>query len=123
MCDIEFVVFTDCESCTRPDFPEPSMEAAEYGLTRGTCFFTHRVEVVAVAGLLWLSRCVFDEAGFFSILTTSTQPMAARDPDSSQRGLGEGAPTVSQSAHRELAPTYPHQVYRLVCSHLRNLAA
>ena len=41
---------------------------------------------------------------------------------SSQR-LGEGAPTSSQSAHRELGPTYPHQVYRLVCSHLRNLAS
>ena len=32
---------------------------------------------------------------------------------SSQRPIGEGAPTASQSAHRELAPTYPHQVYRL----------
>ena len=42
---------------------------------------------------------------------------------SSQRRLGQGAPTASQSAHRELAPTYPHQVYRLVCSHLRNLAS
>ena len=42
---------------------------------------------------------------------------------SSQRGLGEKDPTASQSAHRELAPTYPHQVYRLVCSHLRNLAS
>ena len=42
---------------------------------------------------------------------------------SSQRRLDEGAPTASQSAHRELAPTYPHQVYRLVCSHLRNLAS
>ena len=36
----------------------------------------------------------------------------------------EGAPTASQSAHpRELAPTYPHHVYRLVCSHLRNMAS
>ena len=49
--------------------------------------------------------------------------MAARDPDSSQRRLGEGAPTVSQSAHGELAPTYPHQVYRLVCSHPRNTSS
>ena len=124
VCNTEFVVFTDCESCTRPISTNPvSMEAGEYGLTRGTWFFARRLEVVAVAGLLWLSRCVFDEAGFFSISTTSTQPMAARDPDSSQRRLGEGAPTASQSAHRELAPTYPHQVYRLVCSHLRNLAS
>ena len=42
---------------------------------------------------------------------------------SSQRRLGEGAPTASQSAHRELALTYPHQVYRLVCSHLRNTSS
>ena len=113
VCDIEFVVFTDCESCTRPISTNPvSMEAGEYGLTRGTWFFARRLEVVAVAGLLWLSRCVFGEAGFFSISTTSTQPMAARNPDSNQRPLGERAPTVSRSTHRELAPTYPHQVYR-----------
>ena len=42
---------------------------------------------------------------------------------SSQRRLGEGAPTASQSAHRELARTYPHQVCRLVCSHLRNTSS
>ena len=35
-----------------------SMEAGEYGLTRGTCFVARRLEVVAVAGLLWIS-CVF----------------------------------------------------------------
>ena len=45
-----------------------------------------------------------------------------RETQSSQR-LGEGSPTVSQPAHRELAPTYPHQVCRLVCSHLRNVAS
>ena len=33
------------------------MEADEYGLTRGTCFVSCRLEVVAVAGLLWISRC------------------------------------------------------------------
>ena len=42
---------------------------------------------------------------------------------SSRRRIGEGAPTASQSDHRELAPTYPHQVYRLVRSHLRKLAS
>ena len=40
------------------------MEAGEYGLTRGTCFVARRLEVVAVAGLLWISRCVLDAAGF-----------------------------------------------------------
>ena len=29
-------------------------EACEYGLTRGTCFVARRLEVVAVAGLLWI---------------------------------------------------------------------
>ena len=41
-----------------------SMEAGEYGLTRGTCFAAHRLEVVAVAGLLWISWCVLGVAGF-----------------------------------------------------------
>ena len=36
---ITFVVFTDCEGCTRPFSVNPeSMEASECGLTRGTCF-------------------------------------------------------------------------------------
>ena len=65
MCDIEFVVFTDCDSCTRPISTNPvSMEAGEYGLTRGTCYFARRLEVVAVAGLLRLSRCVLGGADF-----------------------------------------------------------
>ena len=34
------------------------MEAGEYGLTRGTCFVASRLEVVAVSGLLCISRCV-----------------------------------------------------------------
>ena len=60
------VVFTDYESCTRPisTNPEP-MEAGEYGLTRGTCFAACRLEVVAVAGLLWISWCVLGAADFF----------------------------------------------------------
>ena len=41
------------------------MEAGEYGLTRGTCFVARRLEVVAVAGLLWISWFVLDGAGFF----------------------------------------------------------
>ena len=41
------------------------MEACEYGLTRGTCFVAHRLEVVAVAGLLWISWCVLGGADFF----------------------------------------------------------
>ena len=64
--DIEFVVFTDCESCTRPISTNPgSMEAGEYGLTRGACYFARRLEVVAVAGLLRLSWCVLGGVDFF----------------------------------------------------------
>ena len=65
---VTLVVFTDCQSCTRPISTNPgSMEAVEYGLTRGTCFVTCRLEVVAVAGLLCISWCVLDAAGFFRV--------------------------------------------------------
>ena len=53
---VKFVVCTDCESCTWPISTNPgSMKAGEHGLTRGTCFVARRLEVVAVAGLLWIS--------------------------------------------------------------------
>ena len=42
-----------------------SMDAGEYGLTRGTCYIASRLEVVAVAGLLWISLCVLGGADFF----------------------------------------------------------
>ena len=62
---VTFMVFTDCKSCTRPISTSPgSMEASEYGLTRGTCFVARRLEVVAVAGLLRISWCVWSAAGF-----------------------------------------------------------
>ena len=65
MC-VTFVVFTNCESCTRPISTNPgSMEAGEYGLTHGTCFVARRLEVVAVAGLLWISSGVLGGANFF----------------------------------------------------------
>ena len=60
------MVFTDCESCTRPISTNTgSMEADEYGQTRGTCFIARRLEVVVVAGLLWISWCVLGGADFF----------------------------------------------------------
>ena len=66
VCGIQFVVFTDYDSYTRPIFTNPvSMEAGEYGLTRGTFFFARRLEVVAVAGLLRLSWCVLGGVDFF----------------------------------------------------------
>ena len=63
---VSFVVFGDCESCTRPISTNPvSMEEGGYGLTRGTWVFARRLEVVAVTGLLWISWCVLGAAGFF----------------------------------------------------------
>ena len=41
------------------------MGAGEYGQTRVTCFVARRFEVVAVAGLLWISWCVLGGADFF----------------------------------------------------------
>ena len=40
------------------------MEAGEYGLTRLTSLTARRLEVVAVAGMLWISWCVLGAAGF-----------------------------------------------------------
>ena len=85
------MVFTVCESCTRPISTNPgSMEAGEYGLTSGTCFVARRLEVVAVVGLLWISWCALGVAGFrdsyvytFSTSCTCTRPLAARDPEQS----------------------------------------
>ena len=66
MC-VTFVVLIDCESCTKPIYTNPgSMEAGEYGLTRRTCFLACRLELDAVAGLLWISWCVLVGADFFS---------------------------------------------------------
>ena len=61
--------YSDCESCTRLISTNPgSMEAGECGLTRGTCFDAYCLEVVAVAGLLWISWCVLDAAGFVRVI-------------------------------------------------------
>ena len=64
---MSFVVFTDRESCTRPIPTNPgSMEAGEYGLTRGTRLVARCREVVAVAGLMWASRCFVGGEDFSS---------------------------------------------------------
>ena len=41
------------------------MVAGEYGRTRKTCFVACRHEVVAIAGLLCISWCVWGAADFF----------------------------------------------------------
>ena len=120
---VTFVVFTDCESCTMPISTNPgSMQAVQYGLTRVTCFLACRLELDAVAGLLWLSWCVLGGADFFPCFSHEFA-FSNSNIQISQRRLGEGAPTASQSARRELAPTYTYQAYRLVCSHLRNTSS
>ena len=62
------------------------MEAGEYGLTRETCFVARGLEVVAVAGLLWISWCVLGGADFFHVLFADlffyerTRPAASMRP-------------------------------------------
>ena len=41
------------------------MEAGENELTRGTCFVARHLDVVAIAGLLWIWSCVLGGANFF----------------------------------------------------------
>ena len=63
-----FVVFADCESCTRSISTNPgSMEAGEYGPTRGTCFVARRLEAVADVGMLWIPWFTLGGAGFFRV--------------------------------------------------------
>ena len=40
------------------------MEACEYGLTRGTRLVARRLEVITVAGLLWISWGILGATGF-----------------------------------------------------------
>ena len=65
---------------------------------------------------------VFSLPGMFFHFQTRAHDLWLRETQSSQRRLGEGTTTASQSPHRELVPTDPHQVYYLLCSHLRTMA-
>ena len=42
------------------------MEASEYGLTHEACFVARSLEVVAVAGLVWISWCGLGVGRIFS---------------------------------------------------------
>ena len=73
MC-VTFVVFTNYESCTRPISTNSGfMEAGEGGRTREAFFVAVCVEVVAIDGLMWVSRCVFGGAGFFRVFFSSNE--------------------------------------------------
>ena len=47
------------------------MEAGVYGLTRGMCLVARRLEVVVLAGLLWISWCALGGVFFLFILLFS----------------------------------------------------
>ena len=95
MC-VTLVVSTDGESCVRPISTNPgSMEAREYGLTRGTIFVASRLEVVAVTEMLWLSWLILGAAGFrvfndFAFSNSCARPLAARDPEQSASTRSRG---------------------------------
>ena len=77
---VTFVVFTDRESRTRPiSINSGSKEAGEYGLTCGTCFVACRLEVVAVAGLLWILS-VLRVRQFFCLFFERTRRAASMRP-------------------------------------------
>ena len=75
---------TDLRELYQADFTNPgSMEEGEHGLTRETCFVVRRLDVVSVAGLLWISWCFFGAAGFRAFLTfffVRTRPAASMRP-------------------------------------------
>ena len=52
------------------------MEAGQYGLTRVTCFLACRLELDAVAGLLWISWCVLGGVADFSVFFFLRTPTA-----------------------------------------------
>ena len=63
---VTFVVFTDCDSCTRRISTNlGSMEAGECGRTRGPRFVARCLEVVTVAGLMCVSWCALGGRNFF----------------------------------------------------------
>ena len=103
-----FFVFSDCEGFMyEADFHKPGIYGS--GRVWASAWGAFRrglsLEVVAVAGLMWVSWCVFDGADFFRIFHEFA--FSNSYTQSSQRRLGEGDPTASQSAHRQLALTYP----------------
>ena len=115
MCNT-FVVFTHCESCARPIYPG-SMEAGKYGLTRGMCFGACRLEVVGGGGMPWIPWCVLDAAGLFVFsMSLHFQIRGARAATvDSVKGQRQPANLPTDNS----CPTDPHQVYHLLCSHLR----
>ena len=122
MC-VTFVVFTDCESCTRPIFHKPGIYGSGRVWANACDVFPRMPSRVGRGRRAAVAFAVCFGWGGFSCVLSMSLHFQNSYIQSSQRRLGEGAPTASQSAHREVAPTYPHQVYHLVCSHLRNTSS
>ena len=58
---------------------EPQIyEAGERGRTRGTCFIARCLEVVAVAGMLWIAWRVLGAAGFIFNFVDPEQSASTR---------------------------------------------
>ena len=102
-----FVVFAECKSCTMPVSTNPgSTEEGEYGLTRGTWFsrtvsrWSRSPGWCGSRGVFWVGRCFFPY--FFHGFAFPNSHI-----QSSQRRLGEGAPTDSQSATENSRPPIP----------------
>ena len=102
VCDIEFVVFSDCESCARPISTNPvPMEAGEYGLSRGTWFHLPSRGGRgrwADVGLVMCFFFLFSMSLNFQIRARVIHDRRLRENQSSQQ-QDEGTPTASQSAH------------------------
>ena len=65
---VTFVFFAEHDSCTRPISTNPGfMESGEYGQTRETCFLACRLDLDAVAELLWISWGVLGRVDFFPV--------------------------------------------------------
>ena len=78
-----------CKSCTKPTSAKPgSLEAGEYGLTRGRCFVQGRLEVVAVAMLLSILWCVLGWADCFFVFLHSFSFCERTRPAAGMRPLG-----------------------------------
>ena len=84
------------------------MEADKCGPARGTWFFARRLEVVAVAGLMWASWCVSRGTGFFRAFPEFAFNFQIRGPKAvsveSVKGLRQPANLPTDNS-RPLIPT------------------
>ena len=99
-----------------------SMEPGEYGLTRGTCFCARRLDVVAVAGLLRLSWCVFGWGGFFRAFHEFAFLHSFVNPEqpASNRWRGSDSQPISPNHHTSNSSSNSDSLNRSYLSHTRH---